>query len=189
MMMPKGMMMGMPKNMMMMPKSMTGMMMPNKPMMAMNNGKTAASFADQNYLCANAACTSKVSAGSAQPNYQCAEFVSRSIANTGEIPGLNANSPQSAYENFKYNGKTYDLLWTSHKTGGPLGLEDYLQAAGWKSGGSVKDGSVAFVNGSEGAYSHVAVGVGNNLLDAHNMARYHVPTSYYHVNAIYNPPN
>jgi len=192
MMMPKDMMnmpknmMNMPKNMMNMPKNMMNM---PKNMMMMGNGKSAASFADQNYLCANAACTSKVQPGQGQPNYQCAEFVARTIASTGEIPGLTSTSPQSAYGSYKYNGKTYDLLWTSNKTGGPLGLEDYLKAAGWTSGGSVKDGSVAFVNGSHGAYGHVAVGVGNNLLDAHNVARYHVAPSFYHINAIYNPPS
>jgi len=200
-MMPKGMMpksmpmmpkmmtpKGMTPKMMMMPKTMPKMPMTPKMMMPMPTPKTgnAATYADSHYLCANAACTSKVTPGSAQPNFQCAEFVSRSIASTGQIAGLNENSPQSAYEHYNYNGKTYDLLWTSNKTGGPLGLEDYLQAAGWKSGGSVSDGSVVFVNGSDGAYGHVAVGVGNNLLDAHNNARMHVPTSYYHVNAVYN---
>jgi len=69
-----------------------------------------------------------------------------------------------------------------------LGLEDFLLAAGWKSGGSVSDCSVVFVNGSHGAWGHVAVGVGANLLDAHNNAREHVATTYYTVNAVYNHP-
>jgi len=150
------------------------------------NGATCQKFADANYLCSTAACTSKVAVGSGQSNYQCAEFVSRSIASTGKIPNLTSGAAQSAYNNYSYKGKTYDLLWTSHRTGGPLGLEDFLIAAGWKSGGSVKDCSVVFVDGAEGAWSHVAVGVGSNLLDAHNNARYHVATSYYTVNAVYN---
>jgi len=150
------------------------------------NGKTCAAFADANYLCSSAACTQKVAAGSGQPNYQCAEFVARTLASTGKISGLTSGSEQSAYGSYSFNSKVYDLLWTSHRTGGPLGLEDYLIAAGWKSGGSVSDCSVVFVNGSGGAWGHVAVGVGNNLLDAHNNARLHVATSYYTVNAVYN---
>jgi len=151
-----------------------------------SNGGSCASFADANYLCSTAACSSKVSSGSPQPNYQCAEFVARTLASTGKISGLTAGSPQSAYGAYTFNGKVYDLLWTSHRTGGPLGLEDYLLAAGWHSGGAVKDCSVVFVNGSGGAWGHVAVGVGSNLLDAHNNARLHVGTSYYTVNAVYN---
>jgi len=151
-----------------------------------SNGGSCASFADANYLCSTAACSSKVSAGSAQPNYQCAEFVARTLASTGKISGLTSGSPQSAYGSYSFNGKVYDLLWTSHRTGGPLGLEDYLLAAGWKSGGSVQDCSVVFVNGAHGAWGHVAVGVGANLLDAHNNARLHVATTYYTVNAVYN---
>jgi len=153
-----------------------------------NNGQSCASFADANYLCATASCSSKVSAGSAQPSYQCAEFVARTIASTGRIPGLTSGSAQSAYGSYSYQGKTYDLLWTSHRTGGPLGLEDFLLAAGWRSGGSVQDCSVVFVNGAHGAWGHVAVGVGANLLDAHNNARLHVATTYYTVNAVYNHP-
>jgi len=153
--------------------------------MMTTNGGSCATFADANYLCANAACTSKVSAGSAQPNYQCAEFVARTLASTGKIPGLTSGSAQSAYGSYKYNGVTYDLLWTSKKSGGPLGLEDFLIAAGWHTTTAVADCSVAFVDGSHGAWGHVAVGVGNNLLDAHNNARLHVATTYYTVNAIY----
>ena len=38
--------------------------------------------------------------------------------------------------------------------------------------------SVLCVNGDKGPYSHAVLGVGNNLLDAHNMARYHVSGSF-----------
>jgi len=154
--------------------------------MMTTNGGSCKAFADANYLCATAACTSKVKPGSAQPSYQCAEFVARTLASTGKIPGLTSGSPQSAYGSFSYSGKTYDLLWTSKRTGGPLGLEDFLMAAGWKSGGSVQDCSVVFVNGATGPYGHVAVGVGSNKLDAHNNARLEVSTTYYTVNAVYN---
>src|SRR5579872_2117576 len=40
--------------------------------------KAAAQYADSHWNCANAACSSTVSAGSGQPNFQCAEFVARS---------------------------------------------------------------------------------------------------------------
>jgi len=67
-----------------------------------------------------------------------------------------------------------------------LGLEDFLIASGWASGGSIHDCSVVFVT-TDSAYAHVVVGVGTNTLDAHNNARYHVSGSYYNVDAVYNP--
>jgi hypothetical protein len=72
------------------------------------------------------------SLGEYQPDYQCAEFVSRSLAAGGYIPGLHGNESQSRFLNYHHNGKTYDLLWVSHKQGGPLGLEDLLIVLGWK---------------------------------------------------------
>jgi hypothetical protein len=88
--------------------------------------------------------------------------------------------------------KKYDLLWTSSQSGGPLGVEDFLQAMKWTARGTnpsvVSDCTVMLVNGSEGPRSHIAVGVGNNLIDAHNMARFHVSGSYYTINQIYTPP-
>jgi hypothetical protein len=148
-------------------------------------------FADREWDCANADCTSIVSDGSAQPNYECAEFVSRSLAASGYLPGLGSFASQSAYGSWSYGGKVYDLLWVSDKQGGPLGLREALIALGWTSvsSSSIKIGSAVFVDGSDGAYSHVAIGVGTNLCDAHNNARYHVTcSSYYTINEIRNPP-
>jgi len=79
----------------------------------------------------------------------------------------------------------------SDKQGGPLGLREFLVAAGWVSvsSSSIKAKSAVFVDGSDGAYSHVALGVGSNLCDAHNNARYHVScSSYYTINEVRNPP-
>jgi hypothetical protein len=76
----------------------------------------------------------------------------------------------------------------SSKQGPPLGLEDLLIALGWSHGGSVGDCSVLMVVGSNGPYSHTAVGVGPGSCDAHNNARYHVAPSFYQIDAVYNPP-
>jgi len=142
-------------------------------------------FADANWNCADVACTQTVPAGSAQPNYECAEFVSRSLAAGGYIPGLQPKDAQSAYGSYSYKGITYDLLWVSSKQGPPLGLQDFLEVLGWSQVSSVDAATVAFVTGSEGPYHHVVVGVSPGTLDAHNMARYHVPTSFYTVNSLY----
>jgi hypothetical protein len=106
--------------------------------------------------CADPSCSSTVPAGSGQPNYECAEFVSRSLASgiipllflllsslhvvsvyflAGYVPNLGPLDPQANYGSYSYNGQTYDLLWTSSQSGGPLGVEDFLQASGWSSGG------------------------------------------------------
>lgn len=157
------------------------------------NGALVTSFADAHWNCVDAACSSRVSAGTFQSNYQCAEFVSRSLAAAGVFPGLTASSSQSAFLNYKYsNGKTYDLLWVSSVQGLPLGLEDLLQVLGWKSVGTscsaVQAGYVGICTGSDGPHSHTWVGVGANLADAHNSARFHVPCTFFPNNVIYAPP-
>ena len=56
-----------------------------------------------------------VSPGSAQPNYECAEFVARSLAAAGLVPGLGPNDPQNNYRAYAApNGKVYDLLLISN---------------------------------------------------------------------------
>lgn len=43
-------------------------------------------------------------------------------------------------------------------------------------------------SGSHGPRGHVAIGVGNDVTDAHNMARFHQPGRVYiAINAIYQP--
>jgi len=156
------------------------------------DSNAAASFADANWNCVTAACTSRVTSGTFQSQYQCAEFVSRSLAAGGGIPGLNGNSPQSAFLTHRVNGKTYDLLWVSSVQGLPYGMEDYLQDMGWKNIGTdctkVRAGHAVITTGSDGPHSHTIVGVGNQLADAHNAAHLHTNPCFYTVEAIYEAP-
>jgi len=152
---------------------------------------TCATFANNQWDCATPTCATRVSAGTGQPSYQCAEFVSRTLASAGLLP-ISALAAQSSYLNFHANGKTYDLLWVSSKQGGPLGLDDYLKESGWTSCGTsvncVNECSALMVVGSEGPYSHTVVGVGKDVCDAHNVARYHVSPTIYNIDNVWNPP-
>jgi len=149
-------------------------------------------FADANWDCTTAACTARVTQGTFQDSYQCSEFVSRSVAAGGGIPGLAPTDPQSSFGNYQFNGKTYDLLWVSSVQGLPLGLEDFLQVAGWTNIGSdctkITAGNVIITDGSNGPHSHNLIGVGNQLADAHNSAALHTNPCYYTVNAVYAAP-
>ncbi|GAQ81688.1 hypothetical protein KFL_000880020 [Klebsormidium nitens] len=68
---------------------------------------------------------------------------------------------------------------TSTKEGGPLGLEDFLKASGWRTvsvtAANVQKGAVVFMR----SWGHVVIGVGSNLIDSHNNARYHVDLNFY----------
>jgi hypothetical protein len=118
--------------------------------------------------------------------------VARALAAGGFIGGIGKSDPQNAYANYKHGGKTYDLLWVSSKQGMPLGLHDLLIQLGWNhvgSGAAVNKASVIITKGGNGSpYGHVVVGVGADLIDAHNMARHHVHKSFYQVTTIYHPP-
>jgi len=113
------------------------------------------------------------------------------LASAGLIP-LSPLAPQASFGAFHANGKKYDLLWVSSKNGGIIGLDDYLRDSGWQSCGTaascVRDCSALMVVGSEGAYSHTVVGVAPAVIDAHNVARYHVAPSTYNINNVWNPP-
>jgi len=150
-----------------------------------------ASFAENEWNCADPACDSRVNDGDPQPNYECAEFVARTLAAGGLIP-IDPYADQSEYGSFAANGNTYDLLWVSSKQGGPLGLEDYLRDSGWTECGSdascVHECSALMVDGADGPYSHAVVGVADGVLDAHNMARHDVAPDYYKIDDVYNPP-
>lgn len=64
---------------------------------------------------------------------------------------------------------------------------EYLEAIGWSNvgkGASVSTGSVVITHGSTGSYGHVVIGVGSDLIDAHNMARHHEHKSFYDVTTI-----
>lgn len=75
-----------------------------------NPGSPTIQYADSHWNCKDASCTSTVSSGEAQPNFECAEFVARSLAAEGLIPGLSPSSSQSAYGSYTaLNGLAYDL--------------------------------------------------------------------------------
>jgi len=153
-------------------------------------GGDCSQFANAQWNCADVSCDRTVCTGCGQPNYECAEFVARSLASAGLIP-LSPYASQGSYGSFNANGKNYDLLWVSSKNGGIRGLEDYLSDSGWNSCQSdscVTDCSALMVVGSEGAYSHTVVGIANQVCDAHNVARYQVPPSFYHINMVWNAP-
>lgn len=92
----------------------------------------AVAWANDNWNCANIACTSTVQAGQPQPNYGCAEFVARALATEGFMPGLTSSSPQKSYDPYRPAGskKDYDLLLIGHRTGLHT-LADYLLDYGY----------------------------------------------------------
>ena len=132
-----------------------------------------------------------VTFGSAQPNYQCAEFVARSLAAAGLVPGLGPDDPQSDYFNYTApNGKVYDLLLISDL---PQynNLYAYLMDSGI--GEDVGDqpaeaqpGDIVVTYlGPNGTPSHTglvaqaATATGEATVDAHNNARLDYGYSYY----------
>jgi len=147
-----------------------------------NPGDTAY-FANSQWDCANPTCSQRVPAGSGQPGYECAEFAARSLAYGGYIPGLTSGAPQGSYGNYK----GHNLLLTT-------GLADCLAGLGFRklpnSGSSVSAAVAVFGNAGDGTFSHACIGVGNNLIDCHNNARYQYPVSsimYLGIDAVYGP--
>ena len=146
----------------------------------------AVAYADSHWNCATAACTSRVPAGAGQPNFQCAEFVARSLAAEGKVPGLTSGSSQSAYGHYRArNGKIYDLLWvgvnaSGYNDGGTPGLYQYLTQNGVGSNignapSRAVPGDVTFHFEGQG-HTGLLVRAGSGALaDFHNNARYHVP--------------
>lgn len=151
-----------------------------------NATNAAVAYADSHWNCATAACTSRVASGSGQPSFQCAEFVARSLAAEGKVPGLTSSSSQSAYGSYHArNGKTYDLLWvgvdaSGYNDEGIPGLYQYLtqNGVGTNIGNTPSravPGDVTFHFEGQG-HTGLLVQTGSNpLADFHNNARYHVP--------------
>ncbi|HEU5380702.1 MAG TPA: peptidoglycan-binding protein [Ktedonobacteraceae bacterium] len=152
---------------------------------AASTSNAAVTYANSHWNCSTAACTHRVAAGSAQPSFQCAEFVARSLAAEGKVPGLSSGSSQSAYGNYHArNGKTYDLLWvgvnaSGYNDGGIPGLYQYLTQNGVGTNignhpSKAAPGDVTFH--FEGAgHTGLLVQAGSNAIaDFHNNARYHV---------------
>jgi len=145
-------------------------------------------FADANWDCADPACSSTVPSGSGQPDYGCAEFVARSLAAGGFIPGLGPLDSQSAFGGWSYDGNTYDLLYCSN-------LSDALSVLGFSKmpnqASSVTAGCGAFGDGGDGYFSHAVIGVAPGVDDAHNNARFHWQVSgslYNGIDAVWCPP-
>jgi len=117
-------------------------------------------FANNNWNCANVACTSRVAAGTGQPAYECAEFAARSLAAGSYLPGLSSTAPQASYSNYK--GNNLCLV---------TGLSKALSALGFKAVGTTEAAYAVFGDGGDGAWSHACIGIGANTVDCHNNAR------------------
>jgi len=149
--------------------------LPNKCQPGLENvGDTNAvvAFAQNNWNCANVACSSRVPAGTGQPGYACAEFVARSLAAGGYIPGLGATSPQGSFGSYR----GYDLLLTtglSSALGNILGFRKVAASAS-----SINAAYPAFGDGGDGYFSHAVIGVAAGTVDAHNNARQNYPAAY-----------
>lgn len=138
--------------------------------------------------------------GWTQPDFECAEFVARSLAAAGLIPGLSPSSPPSAYDPYTGpNGKTYDLLWVGYAA--PYdGVKQYLLDNGLATDignnpSAASAGDIVIYPGGDGT-GHTSILVSmngsNSLVDAHNNAAYQANYLMYpnythilHINAYY----
>ncbi|MGF1432386.1 hypothetical protein [Kitasatospora sp. LaBMicrA B282] len=132
-----------------------------------------------------------VAFGGDQPNYQCAEYVARSLAAAGLVPGLSPDDPQDDY--FHYTapwGTTYDLLLISDVA--PYhNLYDYLMDShlGTDVGDhpeEARPGDVVVTYADlGGTKSHAGLvatapdGTNEATVDAHNRARQHYGYHFY----------
>jgi hypothetical protein len=157
-------------------------------------GDPAIQYADSHWNCTDPSCSSTVAEGDAQPNFQCAEFVSRSLAADGLIPGLTQDSDQSAYQYYKaQNGQNYDLLWVGWTSSDGYdttpGLYQFLTDTGLASdiGNDPADaapGDVVIYHEGDGhtgllIQTGTTVNGSDTIIDAHNNARYHAPYELY----------
>jgi len=129
-------------------------------------------FANEEWLCADPQCRSKVLPGQFQNNYECAEFVARSLAAGGFLPNLKPRAPQVDYEGYPFHGDRY-ALWNTY------GLNDALHALGFQkqpnSPSSVRAGCAVIGDPGDGYFAHACLGVGNGEVTCHNMARHNIP--------------
>lgn len=140
-------------------------------------------FANSQWDCTDPSCSSRVPVGSGQPGYECAEFVARSLAYGGYLPGLAWNAAQGTYGSWR----GYNLLLTT-------GLAGYLGAIGFQklpnSGGSVNAAVAIFGDAGDGYFSHTCIGIASDTVDCHNNARQgYVATGimYQGIDAVYGP--
>lgn len=150
-----------------------------------NPGSPTIQYADSHWNCTDAACTSTVSSGEPQPNFECAEFVARSLAAEGLVPGLSPSSSQAAYYSYTaLNGLTYDLNLIT-PTSGLRTLYNYLidTGLGTDVGNNLNQAApgdvVVYYDGNHTAQHTTllvlvdAANPSNSLIDAHNNAHYH----------------
>ena len=132
-----------------------------------------------------------VAFGSGQPNYQCAEFVARSMAAAGLIPGLSPDAPQDAYFHYTApNGKVYDLLLISvlpqyhniyaYLMDSGVGIDVGNNPAAARPGDYVvtylaPDGTASHM----GLVATAPTATAEGTVDAHNNARLHYGYHYY----------
>lgn len=144
-------------------------------------------YADSTWNCDGAAppCIgcNHVPSGSWQNPYGCAPFVAHTLAAGGFI-SLSDCGSLDAYSSYSYGGKAYDLNVVSHQDPicSSLCLMDLLLDMGWKETSTVTAGTVCAVTGTDGPYTHIVVGVGAGVIDAHNAAHFHAPISNYETN-------
>jgi hypothetical protein len=125
-----------------------------------------------------------------QSGFQCAEFVARSLAAEGLLPGLTPTSSQSAYQYYTPgtpgNSTTYNLLqvgWTNNTS--ENGLYQFLTAYSGlvtnigDNPAAAAPGDVVIYAGGEHTALLIQTGTtrdgSDTLVDSHNSASYHVP--------------
>lgn len=132
-----------------------------------------------------------VPSGSWQNPYGCAPFVAHALAAGGFVDATPCGG-MDEYGAVNYKGTTYNLNVVAKQDpncGGGLCLADYLLARGWTKTKTVSAGTFCAVVGSDGPYTHTVIGVGDGIVDAHNMAQHHAPISGYTTNLCLNPPS
>lgn len=134
-----------------------------------------------------------VASGSSQKPYGCAPYVSHCLNAGGFLP--KQESVCNSLESMAYGGHTYNLMVVAKEDpncGGSYCLMDLLKAMGWTKASKVVAGTVVAVVGEDSNgpcdYCHIVIGVGNGIVNAHNMAHKHVSISNYTPNLMLNPP-
>lgn len=152
---------------------------------------TAVRFADAHWNWTAWNDPTPVPNGTLQPKYQCAEFVARSLASAGLIPGLGDDAPQDTYYHYKApNGKEYDLLLISDVQG-YYSLYDFLKDFGLGADignqpNQAQPGDVVVAfnkNGTQKLHTGLIAEATKNkqepMVVAHNKARYRYGYSNY----------
>jgi len=121
----------------------------------------------------------------ADGEWECAEFVARSIANGGYIPGLGAYDSTDSYGD--YHGYNLRVVGTLH---------DGLVSLGWSEQSTnpngIQGGWAIMGNAGDGPWSHACIGVGPGAIDCHNSAACQVSAADWFawgVDSILAPPN